>query len=274
MDFLHLDQRILENIFLNLSFRELTSLRLTCSRLRACIAEFLRHFASIARLKVGGIEATLPEPRHCWENELLEQLKDPRSDLIAYKHKNIFKDKYIRKSVFQADEFPHLENHSFISTITDSHLQRSIVHLNSVCWLYCSLHFNSVRPGTYLPSIVLRLEKDNFSYPSWSHLQAPDILVQVHVRQDGSEEPLSEGRIPVKDLNKWVKAKGRRGYPLIEEVPLCSSCPPKKDKWFYYHLPEFKLRRNMDLKFVFRDTENRLWKGGIEWDFFQLRKIN
>ncbi|QQP49812.1 Putative LOC100203204 [Caligus rogercresseyi] len=48
---------------------------------------------------------------------------------------------------------------------------------------------------------------------------SPRHLVQVHVRQDGSEEPLSEGRIPVKDLNKWVKAKEEEAIRSLKKSP-------------------------------------------------------
>ncbi|CAB4070294.1 unnamed protein product [Lepeophtheirus salmonis] len=250
---LFLDQSLLESILSLLNYKDLLSLRTTCKGIKERINEFLRHFTSIIRRKC-------KEPnffketsiRHCWETELFEQLGKPNSDIFFYKYKDIFKDTFFRKSVCDADDFPHLGNNSYIQSLTDPHLQRSIVHLSTVCWLYCSIHFKNVKPGKYKPSIVLRLDRESFNYPSAFFENTPDIFVEIKSLEDSNL--YSEGRIAVKDLRKWVHKNKRTQYPMLEDVPLCSSCPFKeKKKW----------------RFV-----NSNWKNGIEWDFFQLRKIN
>jgi len=182
-------------------------------------------------------------------------------DLIAY-----LPNPFIRISCCDRTvDFAHRANSSYIKMKQDPKLGRQVVEVENVCWLSVTYTWDQVEVGRW--EVALRLKV----LPSlrWPHRQG--------------------------EMSRWsVKFPGLRGEKEVEVKVegefmkmLQVSCPAPENRlcrglrvesqhdegWVKISLPEFTVETPGPVTLQFLDKECPFWKGGIVFDWMELKKV-
>jgi len=149
-------------------------------------------------------------------------------------------------------------NPDHVKLVMDHKLCRKVVLVDRVRWLKVAYNCESVKPGKYLVSIRLRLEK-NFTWPHTEN--QPSVWSLKYPLEDGDDN------IVLEVDRKWWKQIWRG------QVPGGRLAVEREDDWVKIEFPEIKVCRTGSVAVDMRDTVCNYWKGGISFDYIQLRTV-
>ena len=180
---------------------------------------------------------------------------------------NLLEGEMKRCPVYLADDFPHLGNPNYIFTEFDEPLNRDIVNLKDVCWLYFNKEFSIEHPGQYQFSIRMRL-RPNLRWPHfrWHHHQGANVTT-FKVTRD--EDILVSQDI---DAKWWPMIKSKQ-FDAPEALTDATLNYERNSDWFSLRLRPVFIAEASAVKFHLRDIDNPGWKSGMQWDFIQLIRI-
>ena len=160
---LEVSRNIMEIIFSKLSLEDLSKLSQSCRSLNVMIGEYLRHetctsqleqkFTSFVKQHINLL--TITEQKI--NSEILSILSENDDQISRQNRYKLlhFINKYFDiecKRISVANEevgMPHRGNPRYVPILHNDKLNRSIVHVNNVCWLAINYKFTDVSPGRY-----------------------------------------------------------------------------------------------------------------------------
>ena len=273
---------IFEIIFRNLSLLDLSRLSQCSKSFNDQVGEFLRHECLSHKIGPDQIKEFLKNNGRLLtsvESELFN-----KSEVVSYLNQDeglshrklLYKLLYLDqreqlnlnvKRVSIADDkvfFPHRGDEQYVPIRYCDPLDRNIVMVESVCWLEFRYTFKDVAPGKYSISFRMRIE-ENFL---WPHLDDEPSEICL-VTTDGSSQwwmynhwwlQLADGDTPPED-DDW--------YVFVTWEQVGSDITP----WITVTLPEFETEEIGDIKFQFEDVVSDDWKGGVSFDFIELKTL-
>lgn len=207
--------------------------------------------------------------------------------------------------------FPHRGNDSYIPTIINQDLERRVVNVKTVCWLQINTTFRDLGPGTYVVSLRMKIASSGLKWPHednqntyltitypgkeaagdsmekvvmnrkwWRTVernQTPDysdaeFLLHTHTHQATGKPNIEY------DLSRFTEEEKREKEVsgLVQSLNVLRILRNEEPDfpWFTLSLPAARLHRKGDIWFELKDTECGWWKGGLIFDFIQLRKID
>ena len=291
-----------------LSLHELSLVASTCSTLREAVEEFLRH--ELASLHLDHLVANFCEKHGELltkeERGFFHSRPDKKEGLgRAQQYRMINIGRQWKKRLGQnlrrincaspAVWIPHRDNDTYFKIRTEEELGRELVELKTVCWLEVAHLLEGVAVGQWEVSLRLKLT-DRFTWPHqeghMSSWKVDDEEVKVG-RQwwRALKVALSKERLEVKErvMGKELRAelevedhhtgKPTGSYPNITINYINQASYNTYQTLFFISgwvkvvLPAVTKETEGNIAFSFRDTECPWWKGGIVFDFIELKKI-
>jgi len=278
----------LELILYFLPLRDVSHFARSCSHLDSVVGEFLRHQCETQHLsqalrdflkgKFGLLTQTEKEV-----GERLEMQEDSRQRLYRLlHHRNIYQTVGDRVTCCDPRvDIPHRDNRRYMDVKQMGKLGRKVVEVVTVCWLSVTHTWDQVQPGNYQVSLRLMIN-DNFT---WPHTEAQMSRWSVKFPSlTGEEETqlrvgrqwwrmLQQLRSPSASVSG--QARGNqcnsvgRGLVADWEMDHCGHTTG----WIHVILPVFTVEKQGSVTFQFQDIECPWWKGGVAFDFIELRRI-
>jgi len=209
--------------------------------------------------------------------------------------------------------FPHRGNERYIPIVMNHDLGRSVVDVRNVCWLQINTTFRDLAPGTYVLSLRCKIATSGLRWPHeenqnmylslqypaggsgkgeeslekvvlnrkwWQTVernQTPDysdaeLLLHTHTKE-ATGRPVIEFDFETKSRLSEEERREEESGSLLQNV-LRIVRSNEETPWFMLSLPPVKLNVKGDIEFELKDTECGWWKGGLIFDFIQLRKID
>jgi len=212
-------------------------------------------------------------------------MEDEDSRLRMYRllyHRNLYQSVGQRISCCDPRvDIPHRDNRRYMDVRQEDKLGRRVVEVVTVCWLSVTHTWDQVQPGSWQLSLRLMIN-DNFT---WPHTEAQMSRWSVKFPSlTGEEETevrvgrqwwrmLQQLRSPSSSVSG--KARGKkcntigRGLVADWEIDECGS----PTGWLAVILPVFTLEKQGSVTFQFLDIECPWWKGGVVFDFIELRRM-
>ena len=266
---------ILERVCSFLKLSDISSLGQTCRDLNILVGEFLRHecctmaLVSSFREFVGKIQnlTTVRERRVIGDIERQNSLEEETvSRETLYKllvNKRMIHSVVTRVSLCAPEVYVPHRGTGYIIITPDTDLARNILHVSSVCWLQLDHRFESVDPGTYSVSLLMKTGTD-FRMPH----RAED-YTEWTVSSPGDVETR---QVNVKVYRDWWQKLRRGEIPQTASEDLVVKGEPNSD-WLRVTVPRVVVRSKGDVCFQMKDVVCPYWKSGIYFDFLQLSKI-
>lgn len=149
----------------------------------------------------------------------------------------------------------------FVNFGWDEKLGRKVVKLDKVRWLQLAYTWPRVEVGRYQVEVRMRLEK-NFTWPHTK--DQPTVWTVKSQGEEGEENSVVEV-----DREWWKHIWKKR------EVPVGGLVVEKEAvyKWVRVVFPLVEVVREGAVTVGVKDTKCTLWKGGLSFDFSELRRV-
>lgn len=265
---------VLEKVFLHLSPRELALLCLTCRTMNLVVSEFLNHYCASYNLRMRlkqfyqrNQDLLLPK-----EIVLKDRLDaNSKHQLLLYSALNQFVGEVRRVSLCEVDQFDLLANDpKNIMKERDVALNREVVVIKRISWLYFKHTFQNVQPGSYSLQIRVRL-----SNARWDSHREPQVPCQIRVCQVIQGSPIRTLSSIQIDPKSWSKIETHQYLPELDGS--AQVIFDRDSDWFFLRLNPFPIgsspSSSSDIQIEFDDTENPNRKHGVIMDFLELRSI-
>lgn len=149
----------------------------------------------------------------------------------------------------------------FVNFGWDEKLGRKVVKLDKVRWLQLAFTWPMVEVGRYKVEVRMRLEK-NFTWPHTK--DQPTVWTVKFPGEEGEENSVMEV-----DREWWKQIWKKREVPVgglvVEKEVLY--------KWVRVLFPLVEVGREGAVTVGVKDTKCTLWKGGLSFDFSELRRV-
>ena len=167
---------------------------------------------------------------------------------------------------------PHRNNPAYYTVRGEEVLGREVVELKQVCWLAVEHTWEEVGAGRW--EVALRLSL--LPTFAWPHREGQ--MSSWRVAWPGGEEEERVGRQWWRMMQQRVdrerltpKEQVMGGANLRVEVEVVEGRPTR---WVRVALPSFTTTTTGSVTLALKDTECPWWKGGIAFDFLELRKLD
>jgi len=149
----------------------------------------------------------------------------------------------------------------FVNFGLDEKLGRKVVKLDKVRWMQLAYTWPMVEVGRYQVEVRMRLEK-NFTWP-----HTKDQPTVWSVKYPGEE--VEENLVVEVDRDWWKQIWKKRevlsGGLVVEKEVLY--------KWVRVVFPLVEVGKEGSVAVCVKDTKCTLWKGGLSFDFSELRRV-
>ena len=274
----------LENIFSQISLKDLSRFSQTCKYFNVAVGEFLRHQCCAAEslLKEQDFVTRLGQLATRSELFMLEEIKksfseDEREEsrlsrAARYKllhHSQMF-EQMNHNRISVCDErvnFPHRGTNHYIVVEEDTILKRQIATVRHVCWLEIN-HTFPVTPGMYSVTLRVRVNHGHFRWPHASR-DATNFSITY-------PSPSGRDSCSVRIYKDWWKTLHEPWTPPVRNVKGISvtweEVRGDKTGWVSVTMDPVTVTEEGGLVFKMKDTECPYWKSGLSFDFLQLTK--
>ena len=264
----------LELLLSLLPLPQLASLASSCSQLNDAVGEFLRHEVSQHRL-TSVLKAFLEMNRQLLTQEeavevggLGQQGEGRRRQYRLLARRRHYQQQVRRVSCCQDQVWiPHRENSSYMRIRQEEELGRGVVEVRTVCWLQVSHTWPHVSQGRWEVALRLKL----LPRFAWPHQEQHMSSWQVRWSGGAGEE-----REEVRVGRQWWRMLQQASTPrsvgrgLRVEAEVVGG---QTTGWLKVSLPSFTMLTTGKVAFEFKDVECPFWKGGISFDFIELKRL-
>eukprot|EP00095_Tigriopus_kingsejongensis_P011602 maker-scaffold325_size206031-snap-gene-1.13 protein:Tk11602 transcript:maker-scaffold325_size206031-snap-gene-1.13-mRNA-1 annotation:"gtp cyclohydrolase i nitrile oxidoreductase domain-containing protein" len=260
---------VLEKIFLHLSPRELALLCLTCRTMNLVITEFLDHYCASYNLRTKVHDfyqrnQDLLLPKEIVLKDRLDANSKPA--LLLYSALTQFVGESRRVSLCHVEQFDLLSNDpKNIVKERDVALNRDVVVVKRVAWLYFRHKFLRVQRGSYFVQLRIRLFNAR-----WDTAREPQMPCQIRVRRVNASKDLCSIQI---DPKSWSRIETHQYLPEMDGT--AQVIFDRDSDWFFLRLRSFALLEDeSEVEVEFDDTRNPNRKYGMILDFLELRSLS
>ena len=274
----------LENIFSQISLKDLSRFSQTCKYFNVAVGEFLRHQCCAAEslLKEQHFVTRLGQLATRSELIMLEEIQKSFSQdegeesclsrAARYKllhHSQMF-EQMNHNRISVCDErvnFPHRGTNHYIVVEEDTILKRQIATVRHVCWLEIN-HTFPVTPGMYSVTLRVRVNHGHFRWPHASR-DATNFSITY-------PSPSGRDSCSVRIYKDWWKTLHEPWTPPVRNVKGISvtweEVRGDKTGWVSVTMDPVTVTEEGRLVFQMKDVECPHWKSGLSFDFLQLTK--
>ena len=273
---------VVERVLGHLTVRELAAVAATCTALRAAVEELLRHEAASLNLGLAMAAFRTMVGSLVTEAEGRAMGRVEGAGVAGGRYRAVAEGRALLRHYSQqvnriscaAEEVvvPHRNNPSYYTLRREEVLGREVVELREVCWLAVEHTWEGVGEGRW--EVALRLSL--LPTFSWPHREGQ--MSSWRVAWPGGEEEERVGRqwwrMVQQRLDREVLAPREQvigGANLRVEVEVVEGRPTR---WVRVVLPSFTTSTVGRVTLSFKDTECPWWKGGIAFDFLELRRLD
>ena len=274
----------LENIFSQISLKDLSRFSQTCKYFNVAVGEFLRHQCCAAEslLKEQDFVTRLGQLATRSELIMLEEIQKSFSQdegeesclsrAARYKllHHNQMFEQMNHNRISVCDErvnFPHRGTNHYIVVEEDTILKRQIATVRHVCWLEIN-HTFPVTPGMYSVTLRVRVNHGHFRWPHASR-DATNFSITY-------PSPSGRDSCSVRIYKDWWKTLHEPWTPPVRNVKGISvtweEVRGDKTGWVSVTMDPVTVTEEGRLVFQMKDVECPHWKSGLSFDFLQLTK--
>eukprot|EP00092_Neocalanus_flemingeri_P052629 GFUD01061591.1.p1 GENE.GFUD01061591.1~~GFUD01061591.1.p1 ORF type:complete len:286 (+),score=101.96 GFUD01061591.1:71-928(+) len=248
-----------------LPLQDLPNLSRSCTHLNLLVGQHLDHLTSVKMISSWARFLSTNTGLLTQMESLVDHVRKKedlmgRKDMYRLLHIRPDKMEEVRRVSCAEERVTFIGRDSPDKVEVRDELCRKVVRVDRVRWLQVEYKWSEVKLGRYRVSVRIRVE-DNFTWPHTEH--QPTVWTVGFPVEEGEED------IVVGVDRAWWrhlrKSKTLGGRLLVEKEGL--------GKWVRVVLPEVNVKRVGVVQVKVRDTVCNWWKGGLSFDFLELRRV-
>ena len=278
----NLNNDSLHNVLSYLNIKDLVALSRTSKTLKQNVQQYCLHYIqSYSRLE------KLQQFSKCDYLTIKENLDKEKitkilnedevtlkSSMKLFKFVQQYAHNYFRRfGIVDAESFPHLGNPAYIIREHYPPLGRNVVRLITVCWLHFYKILPEIPPGKYRISLHFEV-MDELNWPDYARNNQNDTILQIcgndyidhnragHIFEEISFHPKHWDQIRKNQFNEIHQHLNGKGF-----------VHKSHGNWFFVEFRPIEISKETNLHFVWKDIDNPWWKGGMRWDFIEVKSV-